>query len=112
AAGLPLVAAVLIGAVGPGRADALAPQPSALGPFGVFHDIRWLLVYHWSWIFFIFELTAAIVVRGAIIGFFVRDAWAEAVPRPSARAAIVRGIAFTAGAVVVLAPWAIIMFAQ
>ena len=107
-----MLEAVLIDLFGPGPARALAPQASALGPFGVFHDLRWLLVYHWSWIFFIFELAVAIVVRGAIIGFFVREAWPEGVPRPSARAAIVRGIVFTAGAVVVLAPWAIIMFAQ
>jgi len=112
AAGLPMLEAVLIDLFGPGPARALAPQASALGPFGVFHDLRWLLVYHWSWIFFIFELTVAIVVRGALIGFFVREAWPEDVPRPSARATIVRGILFTAGAVVILAPWAIIMFAQ
>jgi hypothetical protein len=112
AAGLPMVEAVLINLFAPSPARALAPQASALGPFGVFHDLRWLLVYHWSWMFFILELTLAIVVRGALIGIFVREAWPDGVPRPSARAAIVRGILFTAGAVVVLGPWAIIMFAQ
>jgi len=112
AAGLPLLEAVLIDVFAPGPARALAPQASAIGPFGVFHDLRWLLVYHWSWIFFIVELTAAILIRGALIGLFVREAWPDDVQRPSARAAIARGILFTAGAVVVLGPWAIIMFAQ
>src|SRR4029077_3264079 len=84
----------------------------ALGPFGVFHDLRWLLVYHRSWFFFVVELTAAILVRGALIGIFVHEAWPDDVERPPARASIVRGILFTAGAAVVLGPWAIIMFAQ
>ena len=111
AAGLPMLEAVLIDVFAP-SARALAPQASALGPFGVFHDLRWLLVYHRSWIFFIVELVAAIAIRGVLIGIFVREAWPEDAPRPRARAAIARGIIFTIGAVVVLGPWAIIMFAQ
>jgi hypothetical protein len=111
AAGLPMLEAVLIDVFAP-SARALAPQASALGPFGVFHDLRWLLVYHRSWIFFIIELIAAIVIRGVLIGIFVREAWPEDAPKPRVRAAIARGIIFTVGAVVVLGPWAIIMFAQ
>lgn len=111
AAGLPMVEAVLIDVFAP-SARALAPQASALGPYGVFHDLRWLLVYHRSWIFFIIELTVAVLVRGALIGLFVREAWPDATGKPSARKAIARGTLFTAGAVVLLGPWAIIMFAQ
>ena len=47
-----------------------------------------------------------------LIGIFVRESWPEDAPRPSARASFARGILFTVGAVVVLMPWAIIMFAQ
>src|SRR5438270_410205 len=111
AAGLPMIEAVLIDVFAP-SARALAPQASALGPFGVFHDLRWLLVYHRSWSLFIVELTVAIVIRGVLIGLFVREAWPEDQPKPAARAAIARGILFTLGATVVLGPWAIIMFAQ
>ena len=111
AAGLPMIEAVLIDVFAP-SARALAPQASALGPFGVFHDLRWLLVYHRSWSLFIVELTAAIVIRGVLIGLFVREAWPEDQPKPAARASIARGILFTLGAAVVLGPWAIIMFAE
>ena len=111
AAGLPMIEAVLIDVFAP-SARALAPQASALGPFGVFHDLRWLLVYHRSWSLFIVELTVAIVIRGVLIGLFVREAWPEDQPKPAARASIARGILFTLGAAVVLGPWAIIMFAE
>ncbi|MGZ4145545.1 MAG: hypothetical protein ACXVPP_10350 [Actinomycetota bacterium] len=112
AVGLPMVEAVLIDLIAPSPARALAPQASALGPFGIFHDLRWLLVYHSSWLLFIIEFVAVIALRGALIGFFVREAWPDGARRPSARAAIVRGILFTAGGAIVLMPWAIIMFAQ
>jgi hypothetical protein len=112
AAGLPMLEALLIELFGPPSARALAPQASALGPFGVFHDLRWLLVYHSSWVLFLIELTAAIVVRGALIGFFVRTAWPDDQRRPSARRMYGRSILFTAVAAVLLMPWAIIMFAQ
>ena len=112
AAGLPMLEVVLIGLYAPSRARALAPQASALAPFGVFHDLRWILVYHRSWVYFIVELAIAIVVRGALIGFFVQESWPDDMPQPSTRTTIVRGILFTGGAVLLLVPWAIIMFAQ
>jgi len=112
AAGLPMVEAVLIDVFAPASARALAPQASALGPFGVFHDLRWLLVYHSSWLLFSIELAAALLVRGALIAFFVRAAWPDGEDHPSARRMFARGLLFTAGTVVLLAPWAIIMFAQ
>jgi hypothetical protein len=107
-----MLEALLIELLGPQSARALAPQASALGPFGVFHDLRWLLVYHSSWLLFSIELTAAILVRGALIGFFVRAAWPDDQRRPSARRMYGRSVLFTAIAVVLLMPWAIIMFAQ
>lgn len=112
AVALPMVEALFLDLFGPAPARALAPQASALGPFGIFHDLRWLLVYHSTWLLFGLELVAAIVVRGALIGLLVRLAWPEGSRRPSARASMVRGILFTAGAAIVLMPWAIIMFAQ
>jgi hypothetical protein len=103
---------LLIELFGPPSSRALAPQASALGPFGVFHDLRWLLVYHSSWLLFAIELTLAVLVRGALIGFFVREAWPDDQRKPSARRMYARSVLFTAGAIVLLGPWAIIMFAQ
>src|SRR5512135_75501 len=90
AVALPMVEALFLDLFGPAPARALAPQASALGPFGIFHDLRWLLVYHSTWLLFALELVAAIVVRGALIGLLVRLAWPETSRRPSARASIVR----------------------
>ena len=71
AVGLPVVEALLLGAAGASDAQALAPQTSAPAPFGVFHDLRWLLVFHSSWLAFGIEMAALIVVRTAITALLV-----------------------------------------
>src|SRR5690348_11003261 len=52
--------------VGPHASRGLAPQVTAPSPFGAFHDLRWLLVYHRSWITLGFELAALLAFRGAL----------------------------------------------
>src|ERR1700736_7091974 len=56
----PMLLAITVGAssveaailllVAPHSARGLAPQVVAAAPLGVLHDLRWLLVYHRSWL--------------------------------------------------------------
>ena len=48
-AALAALEALVVVTIGPAGAVPLAPQISAPAPYGVFHDLRWLLVYHPSW---------------------------------------------------------------
>lgn len=107
--------AAVLRAVGFGSALSLAPQITAVSPYGSFHDLRWIFVYHASWAAFIAEVVAAVVLR---------TAWAVAmtlaaapgldgsgvVPgrsvRGGARLVARRALVFHAFAVALLAPWA------
>jgi len=108
----PIVEVTLIAGLAPSVSRALAPQATALAPFGVFHDLRWVLVYHASWLLLALELVATVALRGALIAFFVREAWPEDVPRPSFPRALARGSAFTIIAMILLTPFALMLFAQ
>ena len=72
---LPVIEALILGMIGAAGAQALAPQASAPAPFGVFHDLRWLLVFHPSWHAFALELAALIAVRSTITALLLRAAW-------------------------------------
>jgi hypothetical protein len=89
----------------------LAPQVTAPVPFGAFHDLRWILVFHRSWPTFAWELTALVVVRGAITALFIREAWPVGLTPPAFRWLFPRTVVFTAIAVVILSPWATMLFA-
>ena len=84
AVALPVLEALILLAIGASDAQALAPQASAPAPFGVFHDLRWLLVFHPSWHAFALELTALIAVRSAITACLLRAAWPAGRPAPGA----------------------------
>ena len=45
----PMVETLVVRTVGPSDGAALAPQVSAPPPFDLFHDLRWISVYHNSW---------------------------------------------------------------
>lgn len=100
----------------PGPSRTLAVQATAVAPFAVFHDMRWLSVYASSWPLFVVEWLAAMVTRGLLIALALRWTWpvtddrkafpeaerderspAGAPPRPGWPELIVRG---TAAAVV------------
>jgi hypothetical protein len=89
---------------------ALAPQVSAPAPFGAFHDLRWLAVYHDSWAGFGAELAGLLVFRTALDSALVRLAWPTGVPRPPLRKALFSTAVFTAVAVIALAPWTLVLF--
>jgi hypothetical protein len=93
----------------PGAA-ALAPQAAAPTPFDVFHDLRWLLVYHQSWLAFALEALALVAVRSLVIVTLVGAAWAASVPRPPWRDELRRTAGFVALVAVVLLPFAVLTF--
>src|SRR3954451_852517 len=97
-----LVESVLVGLLGPRAALALAPQATAIAPYGVFHDTRWLLVYSHSWLTFGVESAAFLLIRGALTAWTVRLAWPYDADRPRFHVLLTRGITFTAAAAVLL----------
>jgi hypothetical protein len=106
---LPVLEALILGVIGASGAPALAPQASAPAPFGVFHDLRWLLVFHPSWHAFALELAALIVVRSTITAFLLRAAWPIGKPAPGPRRLAACSVAFTIVSALVLLPFAALL---
>ncbi|GAA2704635.1 hypothetical protein ACFY2R_09570 [Micromonospora olivasterospora] len=77
----------------------------------MFHDLRWVLVYHDSWFSFAAELVAAVVVRGLLCTGCVALAWPGDVPRPPLRRLVGRSLLFAVFVAVVLLPWAAVAVA-
>ena len=103
---------VAILALGPRSAVALAPQVAALPPFGVFHDLRWLLVYHQSWLTFVLEVLLLLGARTGLETVLVRAAWPSDVPLPAWRDHAVATAKFTAISAALLLPFAVLLFAM
>jgi hypothetical protein len=101
---------IVLAVLGPSSSLALAPQVSAPAPFGAFHDLRWLAVYHDSWAGFGAELVGLLAFRTALDTAMVRLAWPADVPRPPLRKALFSTAGFTAVAVIALAPWTLVLF--
>lgn len=74
-AGTAMAEAAALAAVGATGVLGLAPQISAPVPYGVFHDLRWVFVYHSSWAMFAAETIALIVVRSALNAVIITLAW-------------------------------------
>lgn len=104
--------AALIAGLGPPGAAPLAPQASALSPFDVFHDLRWLLVYHSSFPSFLLEALGLVAVRSLLVAGLVRAAWPTALPRPSWREQWRASVKFVALMAVALLPVAVLSFAM
>jgi hypothetical protein len=105
----PLLETGLLVTFGPRDAAPLGPQVTAPPPFDLFHDLRWIFVYHNSWWLLALELTAALVLRSLYIAFMVQQAWPSGRP-PGMRAAIRRILVFYAIASVLLFPWIVLLF--
>ncbi|MBO0713558.1 MAG: hypothetical protein J2P59_02290, partial [Acidimicrobiales bacterium] len=95
---------------GPASGLSLAPQATAVAPFGGFHDLRWLSVYHDSWLGFVLEAAGLVLARGIVTGIMIHQAWPDGRPRPNLTRLITRGTAFTAAAAVLLVPWVLVLF--
>ncbi|MFC7547241.1 serine aminopeptidase domain-containing protein [Plantactinospora sp. GCM10030261] len=97
--------AVLTG-VGFRSAQGQGPQVTAVWPYDVYHDLRWLLVYHDSWVTFGLEWVVMVLGRGLLSAGFVVLAWPREVPRPGVRDLAMRNLVLAAVASVILSPWA------
>jgi hypothetical protein len=106
-----VVEALLVSVFAPTSSLGLATQVTAPPPFGVFHDLRWIVVYHESWLGLGAELLAFVVFRGLLTAVCLRAAWPHNLaPEPWALT-IRRSVLFTVIAGVLLAPWVALMFA-
>lgn len=108
--GAAMLEGILVGLLAPSSALALAPQVSAPAPIDVFHDLRWVAVYHDSWVSFGGELAGLLVFRTVLDTAIVRLAWPAGVPRVPLKKALLSTAGFTAVAVVGLMPWTIVLF--
>jgi len=107
---LPVIETAILWAVGMETALGIAPQVSAPAPFDVFHDLRWLLVYHRSWVGLLVEAAIFIAFRTAVTTFMVRAAWPEGEDLPPLRRTLVSSGAFVLTAAVLLSPWVALLF--
>lgn len=106
--GLPVAEVVVLGLLDLPSGMALAPQVTAPGPFGVFHDLRWLFVFHGSVAGFAVGLLLLIGLRSLLMALLVRSAWPGRPPR------LLRlfghGVVSTVVAAVFLCPWITLLF--
>jgi hypothetical protein len=107
---LNLVETGLVATLDPSASPDLAPQASAVAPFGVFGDLRWVSVYQYSWWALAGELAAMLAVRGAITALSIGLAWPEHLPSPAPAQLLKRGICATALTSVLLVPSVALLF--
>lgn len=106
AAVLPAMEAAVLVGLGFRAARGLASQVTAVWPYDLYHDLRWLLVYHNSWLTFALGLLAVTVVRGLLSAALTVLAWPTQVTRPSLRWFVTRNIEVAALAAMIISPWA------
>lgn len=108
--GLNVLETGLVMGLDPDGRPGLAPQASAIAPFGVFGDLRWISVYQYSWWALAAELAAMLVVRGAVTAVSIGLAWPEHLARPTPARLAARGVFATALSSVLLMPSVALLF--
>lgn len=108
--GLALAEGAIVEAVGVDGTTVLAPQVSGIAFFGVFHDLRWVLVYHRTWWELALVAMAALAVRSAFTTLAVRLAWPDDERLPPSMRTFRVHVGITVAAYLVLSPWAAIIF--
>lgn len=103
-AGLNLAETALVAGFGQGSHPNLAPQASAIAPFGLFGDLRWVSVYHDSWVTLVAEVLAMVIARGTLTSVSISLAWPGNLARPSRAQLMRRGTFATALAALMLWP--------
>ena len=98
-----VVEALLVNAFAPTSSLGLATQITAPPPFGVFHDLRWIVVYHESWLGLAGELLAFLVFRSLLTAVCLRAAWPHDLALEPWAVTIRRSVVFTLIAGVLLA---------
>jgi len=106
----PVLETALLWAFGLETALGIAPQATAPAPFDVFHDLRWLLVYHRSWVGLGVEALAFVAFRTVMTAFMVRAAWPDDAEAPSLRRTLARSAAFVVTTAILLSPWVALLF--
>ncbi|SCL32722.1 hypothetical protein GA0074692_3388 [Micromonospora pallida] len=106
AAVFPVVEAIILVMVPFRSAEGLIPQSSAVWPYDLYHDMRWVLVYHNSWLTFGLLVLGVIVLRGLYSAALVGLAWPEGVRRPAFPALVRRNLEIAAVTAVLVLPFA------
>lgn len=107
---LPVLEVALLWGVGLSSALGIAPSVTAPVPFASFHDLRWLMVYHRSWLGFAVEGLAMLAFRAGLTALLVRLAWPAGVARPSPAVLLRNAAVFTLVSAVLLVPWVGLLF--
>lgn len=105
------VESTVLTGIGFEAAQGLSPQLTAVWPYDTYHDLRWLLAYHDTWLGFVVEWLAIVLGRGLLSAALVALAWPKEVPRPAFHRLAVRNLAVAAAASVLLSPWAALSLA-
>jgi hypothetical protein len=106
AAAVPAAEVLVLVLIGFVTAEGLAPQASAVWPYDSYHDMRWLLVYHNSWLMFCFGLLGLIALRAVLSAALVSLSWPARTPRPPYRALLLRNLGVAMLAAVIVLPFA------
>jgi hypothetical protein len=99
----------LVLSFGPPNGVALAPQVTAPPPLDLFHDLRWVSVYHNSWITLALELAGIVVLRSLWVAWVVQRAWPED-RLPPMGPAVRRVAVYHAVGMVLFVPWVVLLF--
>jgi len=110
AIGGPVVEVAVLWALGMDSVLGIAPGVTAPAPFATFHDLRWLMVYHRSWLGFGLEAVAMVAFRAALTALLVGLAWPRSTARPPAVSLLRQGALFTLASAVLLVPWTGLLF--
>lgn len=105
----PAAETAILAVVGPTGGAALAPQVTAPPPLDLFHDLRWVAVYHNSWFTLAAELVAVLLLRSLWVAWVVQRSWPDRTVPPMT-AAIRRVAVYYAIAGVLFAPWVVLLF--
>ncbi|QGN49993.1 hypothetical protein ACN26Y_29685 [Micromonospora sp. WMMD558] len=105
AAILPMVEAAVFAVLGFQAVRGLSPQVTAVWPYGTYHELRWLFVYHRTIPGFILAFVAISALRGVLSAGLAALAWPAGTPRPSRHWLIRRNIWVATLAAVILSPW-------
>jgi hypothetical protein len=108
--GLPVTETAVLALLGIGSGYPLAPQAGAIGPLGVFHDLRWLFVYHSSVPGFITGLVLLVGLRSLVVAALAYLSWPAGEGGVRFGPLLRRSVAATALVAVFLAPWVTLLF--